>query len=118
MLLCQRRIKTFLYSMDTTLYLTVLLFLIPDQEEAFARYENHALSLVTAHGGQVVCRLRPGPEAFISPGNEQPYEVHVLSFPTSEAFQEFMQNPTRVAQAHLREQAIARTVIITGQLLQ
>jgi uncharacterized protein (DUF1330 family) len=42
----------------------------------------------------------------------------VLSFPSSEAFQKFMQNPARAAQVHLRQQAIERTVIISGQLLQ
>ncbi|WP_310397135.1 DUF1330 domain-containing protein [Hymenobacter sp.] len=101
---------------DTALYITVLLYLVPGQEQAFAEYEAYALDLLVRHGGQVVCRVRPSGETFLAPGQEHPYEIQVLAFPSSAIFEQFMQDPARQARTDQRRQAIRETLLITGRV--
>lgn len=100
--------------MIAKLYLTVLLYLVPGQEEVFAQYEDLALSLLGEHGGELLYRLRPRATEVVSSGADQPYEIHLLTFPDEYAFEQFLQNPARLAYAGLRAQAIRQTVIIKG----
>ena len=56
----------------------------------FEAYETAVLALLPDHGGVLELRVR---------GVEQPVETHLLSFPSPEAFDDFVHDPRRVALA-------------------
>ncbi|HEY8547743.1 MAG TPA: hypothetical protein VIL36_21920 [Acidimicrobiales bacterium] len=64
--------------------------------DAFDRYEALALGLFAEHGGEVVARVRD------TAGRR---EWHVLRIPTREAFEAFLADPRRTAQADLLARA-------------
>ena len=83
--------------------LCVLLWARAGQEAMLADYEDQVLSLLPAHGGRVISRVRS-----LETG-DQPHEVHVIEFPTEQAIDDYLRDPTRVALADLRDRAIERT---------
>jgi len=86
--------------------LCVLLWAHDGQEDLFAEYEDAALKIAVAHGGQVVSRLR----RIDSP--ESPFEVQILRFPSQVTFQTFMDDPLRLAMSEQRDRAVAKTEVI------
>jgi len=89
----------------------VLLWARPGQDEALAAYEDRVLALVPEHGGQVLQRAR-GDGA-----GEQPLEVQVLTFPSSDALAAYTGDRRRTALAGDRDRAIARTEVINVELI-
>jgi hypothetical protein len=62
----------------------------------FLAYEDAVLPLLERHGGVLERRLRTG---------DGLTEVHVVSFPSPEAFAAYRGDPDRVAQQHLLERS-------------
>ena len=60
--------------------------------EAFQAYEDAVLPILQEHGGRVERRLR---------GSDGQVEVHVLRFPSTEAFDTYRADPRRAEAAHL-----------------
>lgn len=87
----------------------VTLYVREGQEEAFAAYENGALARVIGHKGKVVSRIRCAAHAS---GEQEPYEFHLLSFPSEAAFRSFA--ASGVSYQSDRERLIAKTEIVTG----
>jgi uncharacterized protein (DUF1330 family) len=83
--------------------LVVLLWARAGAEQALIDYEDKVLELVAEHGGRVRERARTDGAA------DAPLEVHVLEFPSDDAFDAYMHDARRVALAGERDQAIART---------
>ncbi|AEF40967.1 hypothetical protein [Hoyosella subflava] len=73
-----------------------------DGIESFVRYEEIVLPLLTEHGGHLEQRLR-------SPDGLR--EVHVLWFPSPEAFEEYRSDYRRTAHKHLLDDSGATTEV-------
>ena len=56
----------------------------------FEAYETAVLALLPDHGGMLELRVR---------GTDRPIETHVLSFPSDQAFDDFVHDPRRIALA-------------------
>ena len=60
---------------------------------AFEAYERAVLALMPDHGGRLEQRLR---------GVDRPVETHLLTFPSREAFDAYLNDPKRTALAAAR----------------
>jgi hypothetical protein len=65
-----------------------LLEVAPEAVDRFQRYEDAVLPLLTLHGGEVQRRLRSA---------DGTTEVHVLSFPSEDAWRRYRDDPGRLA---------------------
>jgi uncharacterized protein (DUF1330 family) len=91
--------------------LCVLLWAREGQESALVEYEDTVLWLVEAHGGRVLQRARSGG----LPG--EPLEIHLLEFPSEEAFAGYMIDERRTVLADYRNRAIERTEVVRVSLV-
>ena len=92
---------------DMSVNLCVLLWATADGHTDLVAYEDAVLALLPDHGAQVLQRVRTQGEP-----TDQPYEVHLLEFPSEEALDEYLRDPRRLAIADQRDRAIARTEIL------
>ncbi len=99
------------------LYLTQLIYLHPGSEAAFDEFEAHAIPAIARYGGTLHLRIRPTPAAVVEAAGEVPYEIHLVSFPTDEAFSRFKEDEERKAFLHLKEQSVRATLLIEGRAL-
>lgn len=88
------------------LLLCVLLTAVPGSEQQLIEYEDQVLALLPAHGARVVQRVRATEDP------SEPFEVHLLEFPSEDALDAYMHDPARVALQDLRDRAIAHTHVI------
>ncbi len=91
--------------------LCVLLWARPGAEEALTAYEDRVLGLLPDHGGRVLERARSSGE------NDQPLEIQLLQFPSSEALGRYMSDGRRTALTAERDRAVARTDVIEVDLI-
>ncbi len=89
-----------------TVTLCVMLWAAPGGEQHLVEYEDQVLGLLPAHGARLVMRVRNQAAA------TEPYEAHVIEFPSDAALDAYMADPTRAALSGLREQGIARTEVL------
>jgi uncharacterized protein (DUF1330 family) len=87
--------------------LCVLLWANDGGHRELVDYEDAVLALLPDAGGRVVQRVRTQGEPTV-----QPYEVHLLEFPSEQALDAYMQDPRRLALHDRRDRAIARTEIL------
>lgn len=99
------------------LYFTQLIYLKPGKETVFDAFEAVALPLIAKHNGQLLLRVRPAPAAFLEGEASPPYEIHLVSFPTDQDFEEFGKDPERTAVLHLKNESVDRIVLIKGMAL-
>ncbi|HLB22845.1 MAG TPA: hypothetical protein VJP07_02005 [Dehalococcoidia bacterium] len=71
--------------------------------EAFQRFESRVLPLMPKYGGVLERRLR---------GDDGRTEVHVISFPSREALQRYMDDPERTQYVSLKDQSGAVSELI------
>ncbi|MBB3036791.1 hypothetical protein [Hoyosella altamirensis] len=76
--------------------------LSPGGIESFLRYEEIVLPLLAEHGGHLEQRLR---------SRDGLREVHVLWFPSPEAFEEYRSDYRRTAHKHLLDDSGATTEV-------
>lgn len=74
-----------------------------DGVEAFQRFEEQVLPIMPKHGGRLERRLRSA---------DSLTELHIVSFPSREALQQYLDDPARKDHLHLREQSGASFEII------
>ena len=91
------------------LTLCVLLWPHEGHEAELVAYEDRALPLVADHGGRVLQRVRA---AGADPSGAQPFEVHVIEFPSPTALDAYLADDRRAALADHRDRAIARTELL------
>jgi hypothetical protein len=83
----------------------VLVIHLPaDGVESFQRYEAAVLPLLADHQGHLDRRLRSADERT---------EVHLVSFPSAEHFENYRNDPRRAEQSHFLDQANARIELYT-----
>jgi uncharacterized protein (DUF1330 family) len=71
--------------------------------EKFALYEEHVLPVLDEHGGRLEQRLR---------SSDRLTEIHVVSFPSREAFAAYREDPRRTERAHLLAESGASVEIL------
>ena len=98
-------------------YYTQLVFVRPGKEEAFHEFEDHVLPLLAMYGGQLLLRWRYTPGVVIDTTVGDPYEVHLVAFPTADDFRRYASDDTRTTYLHLKDSAVERVMLIEGVLL-
>ncbi len=96
-------------------YLTVFIFIKKGQEETFHEYESLVLPILNDYNGELVYRIRPTSEVFIHSEEEQPYEVHFISFKSHEDFMLYIKDDKRKSFEKLKTDSIKSTFIVEGQ---
>jgi uncharacterized protein (DUF1330 family) len=97
-------------SLDSRVNLVVSLWLKTDDVAAFEAFERSAARVMAAHGGRIdrVIRRADAERA------DEPFEVHVVSFPDWSAFDAYRADPGFKELMPQRERLIARTEIWRG----
>lgn len=97
------------------IYITQLIYIKEGEEQAFLEFEARAMPKLGKYGGKLLLRLRPNEDSYIEANiDEDPYEIHFVSFPSEELFQAYMNDDERKQFLHLKEQSIRRVVLIKG----
>jgi len=84
--------------------LCVMLWATPGQEQSLIEYEDRVLELLSAHGGEVLSRVRTL--------DGEPFEIQLLRFVSEQALAGYTDDPLRVELSDLRDRAIARTEVL------
>ena len=96
------------------IYFTQLIYIKPGQEHVFHQFEDLAIPLISRYNGELMLRLRPAEDNIIQKNIPVPYEVHLVSFPTEQDFENFMNDPGRKRFLHLKEDSISSSILIKG----
>lgn len=65
--------------------------------------------------GKKIHRLRPQKESYISSSEEQPYEIHFISFDSEEDLAAFPKDDTRQEFMHLKNESVQSSLLIKGE---
>jgi hypothetical protein len=84
--------------------LCVMLWAAPGQEQSLIEYEDRVLTLLPAHQGRLLSRVRSL--------DGEPFEIQLLRFASEQALASYTADPLRLELADLRERAIARTEVL------
>ena len=98
-------------------YYTQLVFVRPGWEDAFHEFEDHVLPLLAKYGGQLLLRWRHTPGVAIDSAVGNPYEIHLVTFPTADDFRKYAGDDTRTNYLHLKNDAVERVMLIEGRLI-
>lgn len=106
------------------IYITQLIYIKPGKEAIFDQFEDVAIPLIGRYNGQLLFRLRPGPENFIGPSavsaeseehpGDHPYEIHVVRFESEADFELFKADKERGSFLHLKEESVRKILLIKG----
>lgn len=98
-------------------YITAFFFLKEGKESVFLEFEKEVLPLLKDFNGELVYRIRPEKENYISSTEAIPFEIHFLAFASELDFKNYTQDERRKAFMHLKEASIASTFIVKGEKL-
>jgi antibiotic biosynthesis monooxygenase (ABM) superfamily enzyme len=90
------------------LYIVVRLWIHRDLEAEFEAYERKVSRIMARYGGVIERAIRT------SGSNDDPFEVHLLSFPTRELYDAYRDDPERRSLSGEREGIITKTDIFVG----
>ncbi len=99
--------------MDEQMVLVVSLWLRDGDVAGFEAFERQAARLMARHGGRIERAIRRG-----AGSPDDPFEIHIVTFPTPAAFAAYRADPDTSMLAPLRETLIARTTIVAGHDVQ
>lgn len=97
------------------IYITQLIFIQKGKEKTFLEFEKFAIPLMEQYGGKMIYRLRPDKDSFVSSAEEQPYEIHFISFNSDDDLDAFMKDDSRLNFIHLKEESIKSTILVKGK---
>jgi uncharacterized protein (DUF1330 family) len=95
--------------MTDALTLVVLLHVDPEHTADYERFEAAASRIMGRHGGRIERRVAVGGDA------GRPDEVHIVTFPSENNFDAYLQDPELAGLGDLRARAIRRTVVWRGR---
>jgi uncharacterized protein (DUF1330 family) len=98
-------------------YYTQLIFVRSGEEQKFLMFEEHVLPLLAKYKGKLVLRLRPSHESVIETTVGRPYEVHLVSFPTTEDFAAYARDEKRQKYVPLKDESVESAMLIEGLLV-
>ena len=96
------------------IYITQLIYIVAGKEETFHHFEDIAIPLIAKHNGHMLLRIRPGEHEAIERDIDQPYEIHLVSFPAEEDFERFSLDEERKRFLHLKEESVKSVLLIKG----
>jgi hypothetical protein len=99
------------------IYITQLIYVREGQEQVFHQFEDIAIPLIPKYNGKLLLRIRPSQKDIIAHTIDRPYEVHFISFETSQDFENFMKDDDRKKFLHLKEQSITSSLLVRGEQL-
>lgn len=98
------------------LFVTQIILLKAGQEESFNEYEDTVIPLMEKYHGRLLYRIRCHEDYVRCRRDEMPHEIHIISFPHQEAFNEYLQDPKRQQLAMVREKIVRQDLSILGQI--
>lgn len=98
-------------SSESRLVLIVSLWLKGEDVAAFEAFERQASQVMATHGGRIerAVRLQRSGSAA-----QQPFEIHIVSFPDQQAFDAYRNDKRAHDLAELRDQVIESTAVLSG----
>ena len=99
------------------LYFTQIIFVKAGKEDQFNVFESHVLPLLSKYNGTLLYRVRPAKEQVIASTFGNPYEIHLVTFPSDEDFKAYSGDQERLQFLHLKEASIEKVLLIKGALL-
>ena len=97
------------------IYITQLIFVKVGKEEVFHEFENLAIPLMEKYSGRLIYRLRPVKDAYVTSAEEEPYEIHFMSFDSDMDLNNFMRDDERLKFIHLKDESIKSVFLVKGQ---
>ncbi len=92
----------------------MMIFIKEGKEEVFHQFEELAIPILNDYQGELIYRLRPTKETFISRKKDIPYEIHFISFASEQDFKNFSDDKRRKEFLHLKEDSIKATFLVKG----
>jgi uncharacterized protein (DUF1330 family) len=102
---------------DSMIYITQIVFIKEGKEEIYNRFEATALALMEKYSGKLIYRFRPDSKSLIQGDSVLPYEIHFISFDSEASFKEFLNDDTRKAFLHLKEESVQSAILVKGHRL-
>jgi hypothetical protein len=99
------------------IYYTQLIFIKPGKEAIFHAFEEKVLPLLDDHNGELVYRIRPAKESFVTSTQELPYEVHLVTFKSPADFDGYKNDPRRTDFLDMKNSSVEKMVLIEGKAL-
>lgn len=97
------------------IYLTQMIFVEEGKAKIFHEFEALAIPLMSKYGGKLIFRLRPDEDNFIENNwEENPDEIHFISFPSKQQLNQFLTDPARQKTLHLKEASVRSTFTVLG----
>jgi uncharacterized protein (DUF1330 family) len=96
--------------MSEAIVLVAHIFVTPGRGSEFEAFETAAASIIERYGGKVVRRLGRSYGHFLA----EPDEVHIVTFPSRDAYDGYRRDPELATLAGLRDRAIRSTVVWEG----
>ena len=96
------------------IYYTQLIFIKKGKEDAFNAFEEKVLPLLGAHEGELIYRLRPGAASLIAGSGQLPYEIHLVSFTCKADFEDYKNDPKRLAFTEEKNNSVEKVMLIEG----
>lgn len=97
------------------IYITQMIFVKDGKEEVFHEFEDLAIPLMEKYSGRIIYRMRPTEDSFITAAEEQPYEIHFMSFDSEMDLNNFMRDDERLKFIHLKDESIKSVFLVKGQ---
>ncbi len=95
--------------------LTQLFYVHPGHEAEFGAFEDAVLPILARHGGALLLRLRPGPEAMLGGALEPPYEVQLVEFATDDGLAAYLADDDRQRVLHLKDASVREVWVARGE---
>lgn len=92
-----------------------LVYVVPGREADFHAFEDAVLPLLPAHGGTLLLRVRPPPDAHVGGTLDPPYELHVIDFPDDAALARYAADPARTAVLARKDASVRAAWMIRGE---
>ena len=96
--------------MSSAIVLVAALYIHPGHEAEFEQFESAAASIMKRYGGAIERRIGFAPKNDAS----LPHEVHIVTFPDTQAFERYRADADLVQLADLRTRAIRQTTTWQG----
>ena len=97
--------------MTSPIYIVATLWIREGNVAAFEAYERKAARIMKRYGGSIERTVRPSaPDA----SSDQPFEVHLVRFPSEEVFERYRTDAALKALSAEREAVITKTLVLIG----
>ena len=97
--------------MTSKITLVAALYVHAGRETEFEQFETQAAAIMHRYGGVIERRIGCADPT----GDDRPHEVHLVTFPDEQSYQQYRGDPELSELAELRNRAIRKTTIWRGK---